>query len=454
MRILFYYFTVSTAVILWSSASWATCYKITRMNNTPTSPLYTESGKGDVAPWTGGAVDTSGSAGSLSGNINLPSEDVLSNGAAFQPEGSLLASSNIQFTDMGRVKYTPETILFRCTADEAGKLFEFYSTNGDDAYSGRTEVGNAIGKSGVYQTWFTSVSSRLTNLATGEYYSRHWKSRPLTHLDRDSAGWLLIKAKNFSDVKIELFKNSASRGGRSSGIYSRSQPLGYIAFKGGGISRGLYEGADHAVNYSGWPEYWPGAINLYNRVSLTKINTCRLTWSTPKVIFPLMTVAQLRQGEKFTLPLDINFSCQPISGSNGYSGFISGNFAGQTAIGFVINAASHATAINEGLGDQNGSTRWLLSEGYGTDPGAPTGVGVKISTAPHGPPLPLFSNINAAGGPGTFWIPVLTNATPTGESNRMSYYSARYYATLEQLPGKQATSGLYHATLQVIIKVL
>lgn len=454
MKILFYYFTGTLAVILWQPASWASCYKITKFNNTSSSPLYTESGKGDIANWAGGAVDTSGSAGSLSGSINLPAEDVLSNGAAFQAEGSLLASSSVQFVAMGRVKYTPETILFRCSPDEAGKLFEFYSTNGDDIYSGRNQVGSAIGKNEVYQTWFSGVSSRLTNLATGEYYSRYWKSRPLTGLDRDSQGWLLVKAKNFSDAKIELFKNSASKGGRSVGNYSRSQPLGYIAFKGGAYSRGLYDGADHAANASGWPEYWPGAINLYNRVTLTKINTCRLTWSTPQVIFPTVTVAQLRQGEQFTQPVDINFSCQPISGDKGYSGFISGNLAGQTAIGFVIGSASLSTAIKEGVGNPGDSSNWLLSEGYGVDPAAPTGVGVKISTAPQGPALSLFSNFNATGGAGSFWLPVLTNATRAGNSQRLTHYHARYYATLAQLPGKQATAGRYHATLQVVIKVL
>ncbi|MFH8135511.1 fimbrial protein [Pantoea osteomyelitidis] len=433
----------------WLPGCWATCYKITAVNNTPSSASYTEPGKGEVVPW-GGALDTAGSAGSIAGNVNLPDDSALGGNETFVPDGTILASGTVRFLEMGSIAYTPETILFRCTADENGKLYEYYSTNGDYAYGGNIEVGKNTGQSESYQTYVTQVASRITNLATGEYYSRYWKSRPLRNLDRDSYGWILIKAKNFSDAKIELFKNSNAKGVIPSGNYSYHQPLAYIAFKGGGLSSKLYDGADHASNFDGWYSYWPGAVNLYNRVSFTTILTCKLTQTTPSVIFPLISVQQLMQGQKITQPIDISFICQSTQSSGNYTGFQSGTFPGQTAIGFVVNSENAAAAREEGLESDPGIISHLLSDGYKKDPEAPTGVGVSISDGKQSARIDLLDDINAIEG----WNPVLFNASVTGGVNGTRRYKARYYATLERLPGKQVTSGYFHATLQVVIKVM
>lgn len=433
----------------WLPGCWATCYKITAVNTNPSNNLYTEPGKGDVVKW-GDAGDTVGSAGSIAGNVNLPADSGLGGDETFLPDGSLLASGTVRFMEMGSVAYTPEAILFRCTADEEGKLYEFYSTNGDYTYGGNIEVGKNTGQSESYQTEFIQVASRITNLATGEYYSRYWKSRPLRNLDRDSYGWILVKAKNFSDAKIELFKNSIAKGLYASGNYAYPQPLAYIAFQGGGFSPGLYDGADHASNYSGWASHWPGVINLYNRVSLTTILTCKLTNTTPSVIFPLISTQQLMQGQKVTQPIDIGFVCQSTQSSGNYTGFKSGIYPGQTAIGFVVNSENAAAAREEGLEPYPGIISHLLSDGYKNNPEAPTGVGVSISDASLSEPIDLLDNINAEDG----WYPVLFNASAAGGNSAARRYKARYYATLERLPGKQVTSGYFHATLQVVIKVM
>ena len=242
-----------------SAPGWATCYRITATNNTSSSNYYTESGKGTAASWAG-ASDTAGSTGSLPTVLNI-------NNSTFQPDGTLLASGLVSFLQSGSGTYDSDQILFRCTADEAGKLYEYYATNGDATYAGMVEVGTAYGLPESYQTYAAGMALRATNMVTGEYYSRYWKSRPLTDLDTDSLGWILVKAKNFSDTKVELFRHSGSAGGTSgTGIYPQSQPATYIAFQGGGMSSALSVGADSATQYSGWYANWPGAVNHYNRI--------------------------------------------------------------------------------------------------------------------------------------------------------------------------------------------
>lgn len=439
--------------ICWLPGCWATCYKITAVNNNPSNNYYTEPGMGDVVNW-GNAGDTVGSAGTIAGNINLAANTQLDSGETFVPDNTILASGSIRFTEMGTTPYTPETILFRCTADEEGKLYEYYSVNGDDTYSGNVDVGKNTGHSETYQTAFSGVASRLTNLATGEYYSRYWKSRPLLNLDHDSLGWILVKAKNFSDAKIELLKNSYAKGNIASGNYTRTQPLAYIAFHGGGFSPQLYDGADHASNHSGWASHWPAVINLYNRVSLTKINTCKLTYTTPSVFFPPIAVPQLMQNQKLTQPIDIDFVCQSTESSGGYTGFKSGIEPGKTAMGFVINAENAAAAREEGLEYRPDMFSHLLADGYKKNADVATGVGIRITSDGGRDNVDLFTNINAPGNMNGPWYPVLFNAANAGRDNTLTNYKARFYATLERLPGKQATAGYFRASMQVVIKVL
>lgn len=115
------------------------------------------------------------------------------------------------------------------------------------------------------------MALRATNLATGEYYSRYWKASSLTNLDTDSQGWILVKAKNFSDTKVELFRLSSAVGPwTGTGILSWTQPATYIAFQGGRRFSGLIVGADSNSNYSGWYNMWTGEVNLHNRVYIRR----------------------------------------------------------------------------------------------------------------------------------------------------------------------------------------
>ncbi|SPY76697.1 hypothetical protein [Providencia rustigianii] len=63
----------------------------------------------------------------------------------FSPPGTLVASGFVSMLEAGYETYEPDQILFRCTADEEGKLKEFYSTNGDYNYGGKIFSQSSIG---------------------------------------------------------------------------------------------------------------------------------------------------------------------------------------------------------------------------------------------------------------------------------------------------------------------
>ncbi|HGN1107919.1 TPA: hypothetical protein ACKRLT_001989 [Proteus mirabilis] len=102
------------ALMLFPSLALATCYKITTTTTDPNNVYYTEPGKGSAKNWQG-ARDDSGSMGSTPKVINV-------NNDQFQIPGTLVATGFISFFEAGYEVYDPEQILFRCTADEEGKL--------------------------------------------------------------------------------------------------------------------------------------------------------------------------------------------------------------------------------------------------------------------------------------------------------------------------------------------
>lgn len=434
--------------VMVSMPGWAECYRITGTTTSTSSNYYTEPGKGTAASWDG-ATDSSGSAGTLPTVVNI-------NNSTFQPDGTLLASGTVSFLQSGAQTYSADQILFRCTASEAGNLYEYYATNGDATYAGNKEVGSAYGLPESYQTYATGMALRATNLVTGEYYSRYWKARLLTNLDTDSLGWILVKAKDFSDTKVELFRLSSSAGGMSgSGIYPQSQPATYIAFKGGTRSSGLSVGADSNSVYSGWYNYWPGAVNLYNRIYIRRSATCSVTNVTPTVRFPIITVAELRAGVSRQMPITIQFNCQTGTPANtGVTAIASGVAANQTAMGILVSSANAAAAVSAGFGTTGSGVSYLLSDGYGTDPTIATGVGIQISRT-NGTALNLLSTLSGSvlGGNAAGWYSVLDDATAGTVVSGVTTYTKTLNATLKALPGKTVTAGKVSATAQVIIQV-
>lgn len=192
------------------------------------------------------------------------------------PSGTLLASSTASFIQgSARVAYTQNQILFRCLLSDADSIYEMYATNGDNAYTGQYTADEVEGS---YYSVAKNVAYRLTNTTTGEFYSRYWKSRKLTTDDwvQDST-YIYVPASAFSGVTIELFRIDSTSyyvySGTSDSV-GYSQPNGYIAFKGTGVSNNVTEGADSLSYYEGIAPYWPGAYGMYNKVRFVRGAVC------------------------------------------------------------------------------------------------------------------------------------------------------------------------------------
>lgn len=145
---------------------------------------------------------------------------------------------------------------------------------------------------GAYYDVERNVAVRMTNLSTGEYYSRFWKERQLT---ADSwfqdDKYIYIPASAFSNVLYEMFKIDSRKYFAYQNPMDRdtwTQPRGYIAFKGPGlITERIKAGLDHASDYYGWPSYWPGAWSTYNSVTYVRGALCKITDYPAIVKIPL-----------------------------------------------------------------------------------------------------------------------------------------------------------------------
>ncbi|MEY8174908.1 fimbrial protein [Burkholderia multivorans] len=431
------------------------CFKITGYSNDVNSAYYTDPGT-IARPWAG-AHDTAG-AGAYKMTVNV-------NASSFVPDGTLLASSVSPIYNLGANgvgSYSPEQVLYRCSPNSGGTMFEYYATNGDNPSAGKNDVSAISGIAGTYQSRYRGIVFRVTNMTTGQIATRYWQARPLTDLDVDSQGWFLVKAKNLSAYKVELFKCSAcpSGGANSSGPWKETQPFAYSAFRGGASgtipSAGLSVGADSAVQYSGFYGNWPGAINPYGNITVRRSATCAVTNTTPLIVFPPISVSELNQGGYRQFPITVQMECQSAR-PNSMGDFVSGTAANQTALGILAPPANVQDAINEGLGTSGSGITYLLSNGYGIDPIVATGVGVTLSR-PGGAALNFLSNqYVTTGGAADGWDPVLNDATAgtTGAGNELTSYTRVINATFKAFaPGSTpVTTGRYNATAQVIVRV-
>lgn len=178
-----------------SAGTWSSCIKVTdksALSDAAIKAGYT------AQNWIG-ALDTN------TGNIGLPTVISVSNSETFQPSGTLLASGIGNFlTAATGTPYSSKQVLYRCDTADAGKLYEMYSTNGDSAFAGAFFTPEV---EGAYYDVERNVAVRMTNLSTGEYYSRFWKERQLT---ADSwfqdDKYIYIPASAFSNVLYEMFK--------------------------------------------------------------------------------------------------------------------------------------------------------------------------------------------------------------------------------------------------------
>ncbi|CAD5109396.1 fimbrial protein [Zestomonas carbonaria] len=436
--------------LLLAQDAWATCYKVTSVgSSTTTSNTQIRPGEGTAASWAG-ACDT------CNGSLGLPSVINVSD-PGFQPYPTLIASSVAPHTQYGAAAgYDPERVFFRCAPEDA--VYEMFSTNGDNLYSGWYDggdsVGNSIGLQAAYRTAWPNVLLRLTHVETGQYFTDVWRERRLSGLDIDSRGFQLVKAKNLSAVRTELFSAPLEptryySPGTPSQIYGYTQPAGYIAIKGPGLDYPTVGQAHIGGNWGGWHHYWPGAIGLYNRVTLKRYPTCVVTNVTPRVVFPPISLGEVNAGAFREMPFEVAFKCQ--------SGVINSVAATGTALGIKVSAGALAASSALGLANSNGGLAYLVSDNYG-QPGVAKGVGIRLYR--NSTPMNLLASEDSANGSNAQargWYPVIGAASnPTGTNGGIAHYSEIFRARLEKLSvGTQptATPGRVEATAQVVIRV-
>ncbi|WP_202403365.1 fimbrial usher protein StbD [Pantoea sp. Taur] len=419
---------------------WANCIKVTSTSSLSAAALaagYTASS------WTG-ACDT------CSGNLGLPSVISINSGTSFQPAGSLLASSVGSFlTSASNTAYSPNQILYRCAVADAGSLYEMYATNGDSAYAGMYASSEV---SGAYYDVAKNVAVRMTNLTTGEYYSRYWKSRQFTADSWYSDGtYLYIPASAFSNVLYEMFKiSSTSYYANGDNRYSDlwTQPRGYTAFKGPGLdTNSLAVGQDSASYWYGFYGNWPAAWSTYRNVTYVRGALCEVQNYPSVVLLPTISVNALKAGGSSQVPFSISLQCE--SGARS-STSTSTSTAANVAMGLLVNqpnAVSQATQL--GLTTSGGGLTWLLDNQYGSS-GVASGVGIKIYNA-SGSAINLLPNLASTGTGNTRGWYAYTDLTSLVSSGSSNIYSGDFLASLEAISGQTVTAGTVNAQLQVVV---
>lgn len=398
-----------------------------------------------ASSWIGAVPDQ------VKGNLGLPGVITLSNGVGFQPEGTLLGTGSATFIPNGRTGgYSINQILFKCDISDLGALYEYYATNGDSTYAGMHVVS---GIDEAYYTYVNNVAVRLTNLKTGEYYSRYWKRRELTEDDLFNDGSnIYVPASAFSDVAVELIRvDNTSYGANGANVYpyAWTEPAGYIAFQGGGLSPSLAVNADSLANYSGYYDAWPGGWTLTGQATFVRGAACRIEDYPTTVHLTAITASELGSGGVSQSPFSVSVECE--------SGAVSGTDAStissaNVAMGFLVNNANAASAAARlGLTTNAGAYTWLLDNNYGAN-GVASGVGIRIySGKKSGEALNLLPNLTTMGSGnigGWYGYKDLTEQISSGSTE---IYSGDFTASLEAIPDETITSGSVYAQLQVVV---
>jgi len=392
-----------------------------------------------------------GTCDTCSGNLGLPSVISLNTGNNFQPPGTLLASSVGSFlSSASSVTYSPNQILYRCSVEDAGSLYEMYATNGDSPFAGMYASDEV---EGAYYDVAKNVAVRMTNLSTGQYYSRYWKSRKLTADSWYSDGtYIYIPASAFSNVLYEMFKISSGRHYASAANPYHdlwAQPRGYIALKGPGlITNYLMDGQDSAFYYYGFPGQWPAAWSTYNDVTYVRGALCEVSNYPSVVSLPLITSRDLSSGMKSQTPFSITLRCESGAKSDtSPSRFNSAN----VAMGFLVKQSTAVSkAMSMGLVTPGGGLTWLLDSSYGSQ-GTASGVGIKIYDV-NGTPLNLLPDFQSTGmGNSRGWYAYKQLTTLSSSSDGLEIYNGDFIASLEALKNQTITAGRVNAQLQVIV---
>lgn len=426
-------------LIALSPLAHATCYKVTSKSNLSSAAInagYT------AASWTG-------ACNNCNGKLGLDPIISIGNGVIGLPSGTLLSNSTASFlTQATKTGYSPNQILFRCAKGDADSLFEMYATNGTSVYAGKEEVEDI---QGAYYTFAKNIALRITNLKTGQYYSRYWQSRQLTSDDWfDDGTTIYIPASAFSDARIELFKtDKTSYWSNASSHYAFNNPVSnaFITFKGPGFLNAITDGGDSSSQTDGFYSNWPAGWSLYQNVSIARGAMCALTDYTSKVVFPSIGYSDLNSGTARQQPFTIQLDCD----KDAVSGVAGGESKPNIAVGFLVNQPRAVDAArNMGLVNTSGGISYLLDNNYG-ELGTASGVGIRVYSNTM-QMLNLLSSKVPGGGNDAGWYAYkdITDKVFNNYDSTVRYVG-NFMSSLEALPGNQATGGTVDAQLQVVV---
>jgi len=394
------------------------------------------------------AGNWAGACDACTGNLGLPSVMSINTGNNFQPAGSIIASTTVDFVSKATsVPYSQNQILYRCDAADANSLFELYSTHGN------SNTGNTLAPEidGAYYDGFANTAFRIRNLKTGEFYSRFWKERKLTSEDWILDGnYIYIPANAFSDITYEVFKvqNRISVQVSTNRWLDSRRPRGYIAFKGPGLAtNSINAGTDSASSYPGWPTLWVAAWGTARHVTWVRGSLCQISDYQSVVLIPTISSTNLKSGVKSQAPFKVSVECEngAISGTN-----ISTVSSANVALGFLVNQSTAIdAAMKLGLTSSSGLTH-LLDTNYGAT-GVASGVGIRIYNE-NGLAMNLLSSKIMGTGNLGGWYAYKDIMTNQGElSSGLTSYTGTFLASLESIPGEIIKEGTVNAQLQVII---
>ncbi|OOE60100.1 fimbrial protein [Salinivibrio sp. IB282] len=417
------------------------CYKI---SHSPSSYKNKPGRAESVQPEYGTTNTWKGALDLNYANMAMPDVNIAS--LQFQPVGTVLGTAVKNFLDFAESgDFSPNQVLFKCPAAAAGRIFEMYSTNGDYKYGGRDdmEVGTAFGMEHVYSTYVKGLGFRLTNLATGEYFSPFWKARPLTGLDRDGNGNILVKAKDFSNVKIELIRIPDESGYNDShASFANTQPLGYLATRmpldNLNSLAGPEPGRNHRTHFPGWYGDWPATIGLYKSVTMHRGKTCLVNFVTPTVTFPIISVMELSQGSVRRGQFSVSYQCE--------QGAERGVGPGEISMFFLTSPEAFATAQDLSLVEAGVATPYLLSENYHAET---TAKGVAVTLYDESGTQLRFADPNRYFDRGANPAQMVPSGTQLGENR----YIMSFEASLGQVGnGIAITPGQYSSTARVVMR--
>lgn len=405
-----------------------------------------------------GAFITGNGPIGLPASINLLSNDIQPIGSIIHDTGPLPAETYGRYL----TPFSPEQVLFICTPNEEGQLFEGYIANSDsDAY--KHKILHPDVSENTYSTRTKQIGWRAKNLDTGNYITDRWQLRPLTHLDKDKFGRILVKAKNFSRYQLELIKvpypAPTQYGAYTPGFvttFGGFDPFVYIYF----ISRSGETSTYYIPNCVGGallsscapssinvPHLFAGLGNKYpgGETSVTTTKGCAIRQVTPSVMFEPISVNELNNGVSRTGIVQVEYACS--------NGAVFGTGTANNAIGFRVPASSATLAENFGFKNPLGTgVSKLVADNY-PDPASAKGVAIEIF--PKNDPIALnwlTSSLKGGGHPNGWYKPngILQNS----ESDSVLIYKVEYEVKLSKMsPSENVRPGQVNASAEVLIIV-